>query len=832
MTHQPITELLTIHVFVGALVTTRVLMNQMEMETTDYSIARMARIFRCGFAQSVKPVKSAVNPSSTMDNTMSSWFFRFVPLVISLLLAAPAFSQQQPAPVIGYALPAGGRQGTQFEVTVGGANLTGTTAAVFSATGVNAEVVKIYKPLNNGREKEIRELLQAEREKSKADKPMARYSKDAALLGEIAGRAGITADEVAAFLEGVKQKRDPKHQLNPQLVERVTLRMKIAADAPAGKREIRLLTPNGLSNPIVLQVGVLPEDMEDEPNDNPAQANAAPVKIPAVINGRILPGDVDCFAFDARAGMKLTAAVAARELIPYLADAVPGWFQANLTLLDSKQHEIAFSDDFCYRPDPLICVTLPADGRYTLRIRDSICRGREDFIYRISVGELPCLTEQFPAGGRIDTRVDVRVAGWNLPERTIKVDAGGTPGLRNIGLQAPAIGFVRFEAGAYPEFLEAASDAMPGAPWELRFPCVANAVISKPGEHDVFAVRLPAGTAVVAEIRARRLGSPLDSMLKITDATGKTIASNDDHDDPSAGLETHHADSRVTFTTPKEGIYQFHVSDTQGKGSRAHAYRLTIAPPQPGFDLRIVPSGINGRAGAMVPITAHVMRRDGFAGDIELRLIDAPPGFELAGAKVAAGTDSVRLTLKLPNDAGATPVPLAIEGRARIGNDDVVRTAVPADDRMQAFFFRHLVPAQALLAYVIAKPQGAKRRPDALAGIGKFRAACAAGLTIPEGGTATLSLPGLGALANNRPLKFALNAPPAGITLEAKPNGITMDFVFKADPAKTKPGPLGNLIVNVFTEMQPPQVEGKPAKPKRSVLVATLPPIPCKIAPK
>ncbi|MEI6676308.1 MAG: PPC domain-containing protein [Verrucomicrobiota bacterium] len=754
-----------------------------------------------------------------------------IPLAISFLLAAPAFSQQQ-SPVIGYAFPAGGRQGTQFEVAVGGANLTGTTAAVLSGTGVSAEIVKTFKPLNGGREREIRDLLQAEREKLKKEKPPARFPKDDDLLTQIAGRVGISADEVAAYREGIMQKRDPKHQLNPQLVERVTLRMKVTPDAPPGKREVRLLTPNGLSNPMVFLVGVLPEVMEVDPNDKPADVAASPVKIPAVINGRILPGDVDCFSFDARAGMKLTVAVAARELIPYLADAVPGWFQANISLLDSKQHEIGFSDDFCYRPDPLLCVSIPTDGRYTLRIRDSICRGREDFIYRISVGELPCLTEQFPAGGQIHTKVDVRVAGWNLPERTLTVDAGDTPGLRNIGLQAPAIGFVRFEAGSFPEFVATVSDAKPGVPWELSFPCVANALISKPGEHDVFAVRLQAGAEVVAEIRARRLGSPLDSMLRVTDADGKLIVSNDDYDDPTAGLETHHADSRVAFTAPKEGIYQFHVSDTQSKGSRAHAYRLTIAPPQPGFDLRIVPSGINGRAGAMVPITAHVMRHDGFTGAIDLSLKDAPPGFGLAGAKIPAGTDSVRLSVKMPNEAGAAPVPLAIEGRARIGNEDVVRMAVPADDRMQAFFFRHLVPADVLLAWVMAKPQGAKRPPEALAGIEKFRAACAVGVAIPTGGTATLRLPGLGALSNNKPLIFALNAPPPGITLETKPNGNTMDFIFKADAAKTKSGPLGNLIVNVFTEVQPPQVEGKPAKPKRSIQVATLPPIPCTVADK
>jgi len=711
-------------------------------------------------------------------------------------------------------------------MTVGGANLGGATAALISGAGVSAEVVKIFKPLDGQREKAIREALQAEREKMKTGKRQPGYVREEDLLAQIAHKAGFSDDEVAAFREVVMQRRDPKHQLNPQLVDRVTCRVTLAAEALPGNRELRLLTTLGLSNPMVFQVGVLPEVMETEPNDTPGQVAATPVTLPIVINGRILPGDVDCFAFDARKGKHLTVAVAARELIPYLADAVPGWFQATISLFDPKGREVAFSDDFGYRPDPLMCVTIPADGRYTLRIRDTICRGREDFIYRISVGELPCLTEQFPTGGRIHTRVDVRVAGWNLPERKLPVDAGDTPGLLNIGLHAPAIGFVQFEAGRFPEFSESADGK---APLDLSFPCTINGVISQPGEHDVFPLHLPAGGEVVAEIRARRLGSPLDSMLRVTDADGKLIASNDDFDDPSAGLETHHADSRVSFTPPRDGIYQFHVSDTQGKGSLAHAYRLSIAPPQPDFKLRIVPSSINGRAGSMVPITAQVLRLDGFSGEISLSFKDAPPGFELIGGKVPADTDSLRMTVKLSNEESSVPVALAIEGHARINGAEVVRLAVPAEDRMQAFFYRHLVPAEELLAWALPRPPGTKRAPATSAGIEKFRSACAAGVTIPAGGMATLRLPGLGALANNRPLKFALSAPPPGITMESVPNGNAIDFIFRADAAKAKPGPLGNLIVSVFTEVQGRKVEGKPARPAQSILVATLPPIPSKV---
>ena len=41
-----------------------------------------------------------------------------------------------------------------------------------------------------------------------------------------------------------------------------------------------------------------------------------------------------------------------------------------------------------------------------------------------------------------------------------------------------------------------------------------------------------AGQVIFVEVRARRLGSPLDSVLRLTDATGKQLAINDDYEDP------------------------------------------------------------------------------------------------------------------------------------------------------------------------------------------------------------------------------------------------------------------------------------------------------------
>ena len=128
----------------------------------------------------------------------------------------------------------------------------------------------------------------------------------------------------------------------------------------------------------------------------------------------------------ARRGQKLTLTTQARSLVPYLADAVPGWFQAELALYDAKGGELAFVDDFRFDPDPVLLYEIPEDGVYELEIRDSIFRGRDDFVYRVSVGEQPFITDMFPLGGRAGYDTVAAINGWNLPvtQLPLKTDHG------------------------------------------------------------------------------------------------------------------------------------------------------------------------------------------------------------------------------------------------------------------------------------------------------------------------------------------------------------------------------------------------------------------------
>ena len=499
-------------------------------------------------------------------------------------------------------------------------------------------------------------------------------------------------------------------------------------------------------------------------------------------------------------------------MIPYLPDAVPGWFQAAVTLFDPAGAEIARGDDLRFRPDPVLHCEIPKDGEYVLEVRDALYRGREDFVYRIAIGELPYLTGLFPLGGRTGEVIPIDLVGWNLPATTLKSPAQPR-GVHFVSVLKGTLLSNRkpFVVDTMPECREREPNNEISSAQRIGLPVVINGRIDHPGDKDVFCFEGRAGQQIVAEVKARRLGSLLDSALSLIDANGKQTAFNDDWEDRTAPLATHHADSCLRTTLPAEGLYYLHVVDQQGKGGAEHGYRLHVAAPNPDFELRIVPPSINARAGTTVPIVAHVLRREGFTGDVALSLKEAPPGFRLCGAHVPAGQDSIPLTLSVPTESRSEPYSLSIVGRASIQGREVTRPAVPAEDMMQAFAYRHLVPAQELKVAVWGRAA-----PNAAA-----RIVSAVPLKIPPGGAARVEV-SVPAPPMAGEIGFSLNGAPDGITLKEFSGRM---LVIEVDAAKIKPGLVGNLIVETFVQRAAADVPEN----KRRVPLGALPAIPFEI---
>jgi hypothetical protein len=733
----------------------------------------------------------------------------FRSIALATLLFTPPLAAQVSPPQISYVYPAGGKQGTTFEVKLGGQYFNEATSVLVSGAGVTAKVLRQTRPLRPQEIAALRTKL-----KDLNDKPQ---------------KTPADRKEIMDIREQLAQAAIP---VSPVLGENVFVEVTIAGDASPGPRELRVRAKTGMSNPVVFDVGQLPEvrrkkesfDPEARPRPGLArfvkprpgeQNTAVEVTLPAVLNSQLLPGDVDRYRFRAKKDQHLVFRTRARALIPYLADAVPGWIQAVLTLRDADGNEVAYNDDYRGSPDPVLAYKVPREGEYVLEIHDAIYRGREDFVYRIEAGELPYITSVFPLGGQANVPTDVTLEGWNLPQQSLTLEAkemksGVIPlSVRRGELQSNQ---VPFQVSTLSDCQEQEPNHPATAAQKISLPVVVNGRIDRPGDLDVFRFEGRAGQVVVAEVWARRLGSPLDSFLKLTDAEGKVLAFNDDQEDRGQGLLTHHADSRIQATLPRGGTCYLYLGDVQRHGSPAHAYRLRVSLPRPDFELRITPCSINARPGTTVPVTVHALRKDGFTGEITLFLKYRPVDFALDGARIPAGQSEVRMTVKVPSTPRPTPIKLDVVGRAMILGRPVTHDVTAAEDRMQAFIYHHLVPADHLMVTVskdararfparLLHPQPIKIRPG-----GKVVVQFA----IPRG-------------AGSDKFQVLLNDPPEGITLKRSvftPGGATLEL--QADSEKAKPGLRTNLIAEVYP------VSGKSGKPSRFPL-GTFPAIPVEV---
>ena len=101
----------------------------------------------------------------------------------------------------------------------------------------------------------------------------------------------------------------------------------------------------------------------------------------------------------------------------------------------------------------------------------------------------------------------------------------------------------------------------------VTLPVSINGHIGDASDTDTYAVDLEAGKAFVAEVVAAQAGSPLDSLLTLTDANGAELANNDDFGGP---------DPVLVYTPKKSGRFFVTLSTSTGAGGGTHAYRLSL----------------------------------------------------------------------------------------------------------------------------------------------------------------------------------------------------------------------------------------------------------------
>jgi len=156
----------------------------------------------------------------------------------------------------------------------------------------------------------------------------------------------------------------------------------LPADAPAGVTEVSPLVADQPANNMAIYATSGPAAVEDDAPHN-TQAAAQAITLPLSVSGRIAAeGEIDYYTFEAKAGETWSFNVIARRANSALDSIIRVLNEKGAPLVendDTRISRINIADSWIEH------WTVPADGKYTVEIRDLHLRGGAEFPYLLEI---------------------------------------------------------------------------------------------------------------------------------------------------------------------------------------------------------------------------------------------------------------------------------------------------------------------------------------------------------------------------------------------------------------------------------------------------------------
>lgn len=456
-----------------------------------------------------------------------------------------------------------------------------------------------------------------------------------------AGARLFDAKEVFFYDEGFEVKKIEQVDAN-----NVKVTVAISADCRIGEHVAQLRTTGGVSDYRNFFVGVLPEVDEVEPNsefDSPQKIQPG-----TTVNGVIKNEDLDWFQVQAKAGQRLSVEIEAIRL---------GFmFDPYIEIRDADGNELAKCDDCpLLKQDAFLSIEAPADGTYTIMVRETSYGGNDNCRYRLHVGDFPRPALVYPAGGKFGETRELTFLGGpagpmkqtvTLPEKVgfrgglfCKDEVGVSPSplpfllsdLNSVEEVEPNNGFLQKEAFSPPIAIDGRLMKDDATDWH-RFTAMK-------------------GQTWIIDCQARRIGSPLDPVINVYFAKSKKhIAGNDDFGNKP--------DAQMRFQVPEDGDYFVRVKDHRDRTGDDFIYRLQIEAPKPSLTVNIrrndrysqrrqqiaIPKG--NRFGLLMDAA-----KQNFGGQIKLIADSLPAGVTMECKPMAANMNFMPVVFTATEDA-------------------------------------------------------------------------------------------------------------------------------------------------------------------------------------
>ena len=481
------------------------------------------------------------------------------------------------------------------------------------------------------------------------------------------------------------EKETDEESKSPRRGHRVSLQLQVEPDAQIGAHRLRLVSPRGISNPLIFWVHSDPVVAETPyPHQTPRDAQA--ISPPTVVNGTIgSKGEPDYYGFEATRGQELLFEMEGTGTEPVLYKVTGSWFDPN------RASRLLFDVD----SRPQLIFRFAEEGRYLLKVGGG---GGPDSSYRLRIAP-------------VEEKTPSRLAGPRWRERGFsrKIESDWLEQLRSRTLSRPTDGISGKKDEGGSEDLSATLTIVKeqepnetrGQALQVSIPTIIEGAIERPGEIDTFRFKLAGEQALAFEIETPDVvPQRFSPRLAVLDAEGREVLTNIYKWIPSQGNNYYKAvRSKTIYTFSNRGDYYLQIRDlTFRNGDPGFRYRLLIRPQIPHVgEIEIAETvhlleregaeekdRINLLPGSVEKFTVVTSQEEGFLGDIMVAVENLPPGVKLVpgtqlepeggvGREKDPGrkerfiprTEKVMMMLVAENDAPPTRMPYLLRVNVR-----------------------------------------------------------------------------------------------------------------------------------------------------------------------
>jgi len=443
-----------------------------------------------------------------------------------------------------------------------------------------------------------------------------------------------------------------------------------------GPLAVRLISTNGVSNPLLLFVDDLPLV---EANAAHERSKSKRLTAPCSVEGRASERKFDFYPIQCAKNEMIS--------IEVIANRIGSQLDPVLRILDQDGNELVYQNDARgVGPDCAIVFRAPESSHYLLELRDAEHGGGADYFYHLRLGTFPVAMIPFPlVVPEESAQLVAFVSAMN--ERTLvrRVDSPASGVHSAIPTELPSrrggLGHARVWISERNPVLETEPNDSLADATVVPESAGVNARFDFAEDVDWFAydIRAPGKWSFIA--RSRQYGSPCDPMFELMDAGGRRLAGS-----KLTGLEP-----TLRFNFEKPGRYFVKVQDAAGQHGPFACYHLDAQTDPPGFGVTTEADVMRLAPGRTEKLKLTVVRHD-YDGPIRLSLEDDSGFVSMENPLVESKKKEWELELRL---AATTPIghTSAIRIHARPDRGDAPKSvAVSTRPAWRNHFERVLFP--------------------------------------------------------------------------------------------------------------------------------------------